>query len=228
MRVDINNINAKWRRDLVKDIRYHDARDDVDWNSGEFPEVPYRHIEVRHPRENYIVTMSPCNLHALRDQFNLIRSSCRAILEIGVSHNATPTEMTSTKTFLSCKKLETIYLGVDINDKTSLNNINENIFTLQADSSDVDSVMEHAKKLGIPEFDFIFIDGWHSINQVMREWEFTKYLSDRGIVGFHDTAIHPGPNLFLKYLDKNKWRVLENSCGFDNNDFGIGFAWRQS
>lgn len=227
MLIDINHPHAKWRRDLTKDIRYHDARDDIDWNNGEFPEIPYRHIEVRHPQENYIVTMSPCNIHTLRGQFNLIRESCGAILEIGVNHNSTPTEMTSTREFISLKKTQTRYLGVDINNKSMLNNHSENIFTLQADSSDINTVMQYATKCGIEEFDFIFIDGWHSINQVMREWEYTKYLSEKGIVAFHDTAIHPGPNLFLKHLDKTKWHVLENTCGFNNNDFGIGFAWQR-
>jgi hypothetical protein len=227
MQIDINSQTAQWRQDLIKDIRYHDSRDDLDWNNGEFPEVPYHHIEVRHPTNGYIITMSPCNLHQLKEYFALVKNSCRAILEIGVNHNSTPTEMTSTSMFIAHKKKETIYLGVDINDKSSLNDACDNVFTLQIDSTNIFDVMQHASLLKIPQFDFIFIDGWHSINQVMREWEYTKYLSNNGIIAFHDTAVHPGPNLFLKNLDRQKWNVIENCCGFDHNDFGIGIAWRK-
>lgn len=228
MQIDLNDSQAQWRKDLVRDIRYQDDRDDLDWNYGNFPEVPNRHIEVKHPTEDYIVTMSLCNLYSLREQFMLVRNNCRAILEIGVNHNSTPTEMTSTKTFLNSKKPDTIYFGIDINDKSNLNDPSNNVYTMQVDSNNITDVMERAAQLKITQFDFIFIDGWHSINQVMREWEYTKYLSETGIVGFHDTAIHPGPNLFLRNLDKTKWNVLKNCCGFEKNDYGIGFAWRRS
>lgn len=224
--IDIDHPSAQWRHDLIKDPRYHDYRDDLDWNSGEFVTVPTHHIEVRHPTEHYIVTMSQCNLWMLKDQFNLIKNSCKSILEIGVNHNATPTEMTSTKIFISNKLPETVYLGIDINDKSSLDDPTKNVHTLKCDSSNIDYVMNKASSIGITLFDFIFIDGWHSINQVMREWEYTKFLRPGGIVGFHDTAVHPGPNLFLKNLNRARWKVLENCCGFEKNDFGIGFAWQ--
>lgn len=227
MTINIDDPQARWKQDLIKDIRVHDSRDDIDWNDGSLPEVPYRHIEVRHPSLGYIVTMSSCNLHMLSAYFNLVKDTAHAILEIGVNHNATPTEMTSTKLFLTAKRKDTVYLGIDINDKTSLNSVHDNVYTMQVDSNNIHAVMDHANKLSISAFDFIFIDGWHSINQVMREWEYTKYLSANGIVGFHDTAMHPGPNLFLKYLNKTKWNVIENCCGFQENDFGIGFAWRK-
>jgi hypothetical protein len=227
MQIDLNSPVAKWRRDLVTDIRVGDTRDDWDMNGGGFPSVPDRHIEVRHPTDGYIVTMSACNLHALQEQFMRVKHRCAAILEIGVNHNATPTPMTSTNMFLSMKHRETIYLGVDINDKSYLNNPGENVFTLQSDSGLISDVISYANTVGIRHFDFIFIDGWHSVNQVLREWEYTSWLGPNGIVGFHDTAVHPGPALFVKNLDRDKWNVLENSCGFAHHDFGIGFAWQK-
>lgn len=225
--MDLDSPLAKWRRDLTQDIRVGDDRDDWDSNGGGFATVPDRHIEVRHPIDDYIVTMSPCNIHALREQFMRVRDGCRAILEIGVNHNATPTPMTSTNLFLSTKKKETVYLGVDLNDKSYLNSPQDNVFTMMGDSSLIGDVMTNASSLGITEFDFIFIDGWHSINQVMREWEYTHWLGPRGIVGFHDTAVHPGPALFVQHLDRTRWDVLENCCGFSHHDFGIGFAWQK-
>ena len=78
------------------------------------------------------------------------------------------------------------------------------------------------KTKGVIKIDFLFIDGWHTINQVKRDWEFTKFLSANGIVGFHDTSCHPGPKRFLEALDTEKWNVIPNTCPAD---WGIGFVW---
>ena len=64
-------------------------------------------------------------------------------------------------------------------------------------------LMEH----GEDSFDFIFIDGWHSINQVLDDWKFTEFLAEGGIVGFHDTNTHPGPMLFVDNLNPDKYIV---------------------
>ena len=79
------------------------------------------------------------------------------------------------------------------------------------------------KELGITQFDFIFIDGWHSINAVMTEWEYTRLLSPTGIVGFHDTNYHPGPKEFVDAINQEKWNVAK-VCP---DDYGISFAWRK-
>ena len=225
--IDLNSEFALWRQDLIKDPRLGDWRDDLDWNGGQFTEVPTRHIEVRHPDFGYIITQSECNLYAIKKYFKNL-SNCKAILEIGVDHNIQPTDKSSTKIFLDNKTQETIYLGVDINDKSYITDHDKNIFTYQGDSSNIASVMNYATSIGIEKFDFIFIDGWHSINQVMKEWEYSRWLADGGIIGFHDTAVHPGPHLFLKYMDTNKWNVVQNSCGFKQNDFGVGFVWKKN
>jgi predicted O-methyltransferase YrrM len=114
-------------------------------------------------------------------------------------------------------------VGIDIEDKSYLNNPAKNIFTIQADSSNIEANMQLIKSLGVRHFDFIFIDGWHSINQCLRDWEYTSMLSDDGIVGFHDTRIHPGPHRFMTSLKTQVWHVEENVCRY-GEDWGIGFA----
>jgi hypothetical protein len=225
--LDLNNY-SKWKEDLIRDIRYHDYRDDLDWNGGEFPEIPSRPVAVLHPVHGYTITQSDCNLDNIRDYFLKIKDKCKCIVEIGVDCNGTSTERTSTRIFLDNKLDDTIYFGVDIEDKSYLNDESKNIFTLKVDSSDIQSVIDFINSKGVSEIDFLFIDGWHSINQVMREWEYTKYLSDFGIVGFHDTSIHPGPHAFLKALDRKKWNVVENPCSDNLNDWGVGFVWRNN
>jgi len=84
--------------------------------------------------------------------------------------------------------------------------------------------MEFIKSIGIKEFGFIFIDGWHSINQCLDDWEYTNILQSDGVVGFHDTSCHPGPAAFVKALNKDMWEVEEN---LTPEDYGIGFAWQK-
>ena len=150
-----------------------------------------------------------------------MRDSCKAILEIGICRNK---KESFTYVFLDNKKDETIYVGIDLDDKSFLNDPDKNIWTIQGDSSSITEAMEIFKDLGITEFDFIFIDGYHSINQVLIDWEYTRCLSSNGIVGFHDTSAHPGPMNFVAALDRKIWNVEENLCTLD---YGIGFAWKK-
>lgn len=195
----------KWTKDLICDIRTHSYYDDVD-------EPPIGEISDRE--------ISECNIEAVKQQFFPIKDKCRAILEIGIFNNS---ERSLGKIFIDNKLDNTIYVGIDIADKSYLNNPAKNIHTIHASSSEYEKNMQIIRSLGVTEFDFIFIDGWHSINQCLLDWEYTRMLSDRGIVGLHDTRFHPGPNRFITALNTNIWDVKHNMCLF-GSDYGIGFA----
>lgn len=204
----------QWEQDLVKDVRLHSDRDNDDGNNHGIVTRETRHA---YPHDEF----TNCNREALLEKFLQIKNDCKAILEIGVCRNS---EKSSTYVFLNNKLPETKYVGIDISDKSFLNNDTNHVYTIRASSSDFDDNMKKINDLGINEFDFIFIDGWHSINQVLKDWEYTKFLSSKGIVGFHDTAEHPGPFLFVRNLKTDKWNVEVNLCP---DDWGIGFAWRK-
>jgi len=216
---------VKWEQDLVKDIRLHDYRDDLDWPlvdkkfvfDGELPQFP---------RWRQKHDFSKLNQLALEKIFKLKCAGAKSILEIGVSRD-TNKSATSTSIFLDNKRKDCVYLGVDIETKTYLDNKKENVNTLICRSEKVDFIMNHLRSLGVYEIDFLMIDGWHSINQVMTEWEFTNWLSPNGVVAFHDTAYHPGPHRFVNNLDTTKWCVIPNACAEETHDYGIGFAWRR-
>jgi hypothetical protein len=194
----------KWQQDLIKDIRTHSAYDDVDdppWGLAPFE-------------------LSDCNLNAVKERFLSVRDNCRAILEIGVNNNG---DRSITQLLLSLKSDSTIYIGIDIRDKSYLNNPEKNIYTIQCDSAQVEHNIQRIKELDVEQFDFMFLDGWHSINHMLADWEYTRLLSDGGIVGIHDTRIHPGPYRFVNALDKNFWEVEENVCRV-GQDWGVGFV----
>jgi predicted O-methyltransferase YrrM len=200
----INTMN-KWSQDLRLDIRTNTSFDDRD--------SPY----VSPPD---VVEISEVNRQAITNKFLLIRDKAKAILEIGVANNV---DKSFAYCFLNNKKKETIYIGIDLDDKSFLNNKENNIYTIKNDSSNYDQNIRIINAIGVKQFDFIFIDGLHSINQCYKDWEYTNILSDNGIVAFHDVNYHPGPYQFIRALDKNKWFVEEDICPA-HNDWGIGCA----
>jgi predicted O-methyltransferase YrrM len=194
----------KWEQDLVNDIRTFTAHDDLDaasWMASS-------------------VEVSDCNFAVAKSKILSLKNNCKAILEIGISRNG----MNSiTQAFLQNKLDSTIYVGIDLDDKTYLDDKDKNIFTIRNNSSAYEENIAKFAEFGVDKFDLIFIDGWHSINQVLDDWEYTNLLSDDGIVGFHDINAHPGPYQFLSAIDTNKWNV-ERYCP---NDWGIGFVSRK-
>ena len=212
----------KWETDLIKDIRSNTIHDDTEAGINHFLHI-WPGIEndpgVLNPFDG--TECSECNKEALLQQFLKVRDNCQAILEIGIGRNG---ENSFAHVFFKNKKEETKYIGIDIEDRSWLVDYGENIYTIQGSSSNYDENVEIFKSMGVEKFDFIFIDGDHSVNQVLRDWEYSNLLNDGGIVGFHDTSHHTGPYLFVKNLNTDIWDVVENACP---QDYGIGFATRK-
>lgn len=222
-----NNSIPRWAQDLVKDIRFGDRRDQLD---------DYRpiyggtsdHLSFSHNvDENKIGgSFSQCNREELLKKLKFLGDNCRCIVEIGVDRVDDVQKITSTSVILNAKPQNCFYLGVDVLDKSYLMNFSKNIHFLQTKSENTNFILNYLKQCGHEKIDFLFIDGFHSTEQVYYDWELTRNLCPDGIVGFHDTAYHPGPNLFVKNLNKKYWNVEENVCGSNINDYGIGFAWK--
>ena len=213
----------KWQDDLVVDVRSNTEADDLCCGINHFLNLWPSASEfdsVKNPYAGEEVT--ECNRQALKEQFLKVRDNCKAILEIGIGRNG---DKSFGHVFFSNKKDETVYVGLDIEDRSWLCDCGENIYTIQGDSSDYDQIVGIIKdQFDIEQFDFIFIDGLHSLNQVLKDWEYTNLLSENGIVGLHDTSHHIGPFLFIQNLDTDKWDVIQNACP---QDYGIGFATKK-
>jgi hypothetical protein len=199
-----------WESDLTRDIR--DGYGTMAWEDYIF-ENPNRY--------HGLVEVTDCNRQAVKNYFNKVQPFCKAILEIGICRND---KDSITHTFINNKLNTTTYIGIDIEDKSFLNNTSKNIFTLKTNSHDYEKNEIEIKKLGVTEFDFIFIDGRHSIDDVLHDWEYTRMLSKNGIVGFHDINWHAGPYEFINALRTDKWHIEKNICP---DDWGIAFVWRK-
>ena len=179
---------------------------------------------------------SPENKKALLTELLKVKSGVNNIVEIGVArlirkdHDLQTGEViresnipftdSSTSIFLRNKKDSTKYLGIDIEDKTHLESYKPNVYTLKAKSEDYEVVSNKMKEAGINEIDFLFIDGWHSINQVIDELWYLQFMKPGGVIGFHDVNHHPGPNKVFNALNPDMFEIIN----YNTPDWGIGFA----
>jgi len=159
--------------------------DDTDF-FGEF----YRPV----PRE-----FSIANQAVLR-QALLETPDVRCIVEIGVQRNPLPES--STGILLHHKAPDALFIGIDIEDKSHLADESRRIYTIQGNSGDPSPVYALMAQLGATHIDFLFIDGWHSVNQCVADWNYVTRLSPRGTVTMHDTNVHPGPVTVFDAIDE--------------------------
>lgn len=154
------------------------------------------------------------------------------IVEIGVNRQVEEVDpiwgvsrLTSTIVLLENKRPQDIYIGIDIEDKSYFQDPTRNVYTIQSDSADHAFVRSKFDMLGITKIDYLFIDGWHSVNQVIEEWKYTDLLSTNGIVAMHDTNSHLGPYLLMEAIDTDMYEVRKYLS--DIIDYGIGIAIRK-
>ena len=76
------------------------------------------------------------------------------------------------------------------------------------------------KEIESESIDFLFIDGWYSINQVIDELWYLQFMKPGGVIGFHDVNYHPGPKAVLEALNPNLFKVTN----YNTPDWGVGFA----
>jgi hypothetical protein len=176
------------------------------------------------------------NRRSLLNEFLKVKSKTNVIVEIGVARlikknfsletgwveneDIIPFDESSTSIFLRSKSDSTIYLGIDIEDKSHLETYKPNVYTLKAKSEDFEVVSNKMKEVGINQIDFLFIDGWHSINQVLDELWYLQFMKPGGVIGFHDINYHPGPKAVFEALNPDMFETIN----YNTPDWGIGFA----
>lgn len=143
----------------------------------------------------------------------------KVIVEIGVDWANDP--MSSTSILLRIKSPDCIYIGIDLKDITLSG---PNVYFLRQSSSDRQKVYALMESLGHKQIDFAFIDGWHSINQVINDWQYWERMHGNGIMAFHDTNYHPGPVELFKAINRSMFSV--ERYGVDQIDWGIGIVKR--
>lgn len=166
--------------------------------------------------------ISSCNLQVVDDVLTRLGDNCKTIVEIGVNRNK---ENSITHLLLTKKSSDTVYLGIDIEDKSYLNDNNKNIHTIQANSHDQVAIREKLIDLHIHKIDLFVIDGWHSVNTCINDWLYVKMLSDHGCVVMHDTNAHPGPIALFHSVDESIFEKTRHCISM--TDMGIATFWHK-
>lgn len=216
----------RWRTDLTRDIRVDPNRfDHIGDAASYWPQhgVPYFPVTVSAREET---TVSLADRAAIAVELPV--HAAPVIVEIGVGFPPS-FDRSATKLLIDHVKAQGgRYLGIDIADRASQVRAEayDGATFLQVDTKASGTVAWVAEALAGRPIDFLFIDGDHSINGILADWELTALLAPHACVGFHDTAYHPGPYLFTRALNEARWHVLPNVID-DPDDWGVGFAWRR-
>lgn len=166
------------------------------------------------------------NKEKLREELSRLGTNCKVILEIGLLKRDNDFNDSAMKVILENKPEDCIYIGIDIRDITGRKNLEKNIHVLKGDSGEIEGVMKYINDLGVNKIDLLHIDGFHSVNQVNKDWRYAEFLSEHGSVILHDTACHPGPSELIKAIDEDMFEV--NSFFHDvPNDWGITIVRRK-
>ena len=165
------------------------------------------------------IEMSDRNLTLIKETVKGMNNPSR-ILEIGVHRNE---DRSSTTVLLRHKNPETYYFGVDVEDKSYLDDRGKRISTIRRSSSDYMDVLNWMYEISFGySLDILLIDGWHSINQCLRDWRYAHLVKPMGYVILHDTNYHLGPASLFDAIDSN---LFEKSKYFDGeNDWGMAVA----
>ena len=181
---------------------------------------PYQINREHITRHKVSVEISDDNISFVKEVMKMVKP--KVIMEIGVMRNAT---RSFTRIFLDEKDKETVYVDIDRMGKGNLDDAEKNIYTLRTDSGDYGKVTVFIKQLGAFPIDLLFIDGYHSIEQVEKDWKYVDLLSDEGVILLHDTNFHDGPAELFEAVDE---RMFEKKKYFQHEgDWGMAIIKRR-
>ncbi len=160
--------------------------------------------------------VSDCNLMVVSDVVRAMGNNCKVIMEIGVHRNA---GRSMTNVLMDQRPSGSIYLGVDLDDKSYLDDPIERVHTIRANSHDQRSIRNKLSDIGADRIDILMIDGWHSVNTCVNDWYYADLLSDHGVVILHDTNAHPGSVALYHAVDDQLFDKQRLCTG--PNDMGI-------
>lgn len=166
--------------------------------------------------------ISGCNLGVVSDVMSRIGNNCRTVVEIGVHRNK---DGSITNILMDQRPVGSTYVGIDINDKSYLDDPANRVFTIKANSHDQFLIRQRLQSIGVDKIDLLMIDGWHSVNTCVNDWCYVDMLSDHGVVILHDTNAHPGCIALFESVNDDVFDKVRHCVGQD--DMGIATFWHK-
>ena len=142
----------------------------------------------------------------------------KTILELGIGNRR---KFLNTSTFLlTCFKHPNVkYIGVDFRGRGWLHDVNENVYVYR-------SKTEYFLPTFNEEIDLLLIDGGHSVDNILIDWQFSSFVKNDGIILLHDIKVHPGPNVLIDAIDTEIYKVDRYFLD-DEDDFGIAVVYKK-
>ena len=178
------------------------------------------YISTNQHLNNVPIEVSPMNLEVIENIVNKYVSPEGLIVEIGVWANPGNPNMSSTEKIFRIKSEKCDYLGIDINERPHIVGKASNINFLKIDSSNTDEIKDYINTKFQKPIDFLYIDGYHSVEQVKKELSLVNLVRKGGVIGFHDISVHAGPNVWMDALNSDMFDIYKYR---KDDDWGIGY-----
>jgi predicted O-methyltransferase YrrM len=126
-------------------------------------------------------------------------TQAKTVLEVGVFEGETAIKM------IEALPIGGYYAGIDINDYLT--------HDLARNGVAVDFILgesiQKIKQMPAKHFDFIFIDGDHSWENILPEFkEVERVIAEGGIIAYHDTIHIPDVKKLMEYVSHYKYNVI--------------------
>ena len=117
------------------------------------------------------------------------------------------------------------YLGVDIKDDGRRDHIHQPEVKRWFVHENSTSFISVRMAFEYRQVDLLFIDGRHSVRQVLLDMRFAEKIRPGGVVLLHDINYHPGPRLVFDAVDPDLFD--KSSVCPHADDFGLGLLRRK-
>lgn len=167
------------------------------------PTYPYGHEQLR-LIENILQNIAKNN------------SEKSLVMEIGVDemsdkHGPDWNGVALTNIMLHAREENIHYIGIDVRDCNHVTKKAKGVDFLQADTREQilieNTVTNLAKNLQIENYkkpvSLLLIDGNHSLNLTLNDFEYSRLVHNEGFMFLHDTNVHPGPSVLFDAIDKD-------------------------
>ncbi len=166
------------------------------------------------------------NEAAVKETMESMEDTLRVIVEIGCWGGSSRGH-SSTDCLIDNRPNGCWYYGVDCRDdgrRAHIDDRSDNRVFLHDDSSRiVFRWLENSHSDS--DIDLIFIDGKHSVRQVLLDLRLAELLRPGGVVLMHDINYHPGPRLVFEAADPDVFE--KTSLCPQRDDFGLGLLRRK-
>jgi predicted O-methyltransferase YrrM len=203
----IKFFTKKTNRESSIDFIFNNSCMSIQQNREEFEELIKIYREIKNPQ--WILEIGSYKGGSLY----IFSRQSKKLNMISIDYPVQWTRLKNLKTFLKKVIIKSIPLK------------NQKVYSLMMDSHSKKTIKEVKQIIGKDKIDFIFVDGDHSYCGVKSDFKmYSKLLSEKGVICFHDIYSAEGVIKFWKEI-KKKYSVKEIVANDERKRIGIGIIY---